>query len=358
MMIRSFGMALLLSVFSLVSMAPASAQTAAPVVRSFTVGQVAQLGPGTELIFRAIGSPGGTVLLAIDGVANQLGLVETSSGNYQGAYTISIRDRIAFDSKVKATLKLGTQQATAVLGQTLLTEAAHAKQVAANSPIPQISGFETRNTGALTGGHELTFIIVGTTGGAAQVSLDEGKTQIVLAEEKNGRYSGNYTVKSRDQFSDTTQVLATLSIADKTTRVAKNLAAGSVVPMALATPAPAPAPAAAVAVCEECGVVQAVNVVKVKGKPNFLGAIAGGVAGAALGNQVGKGDGKTAATVLGAVGGAVAGREVEKRVRSGNRYDVVVKLDNGSSKTVSFEADPGFKVGSKVKLSAETLVAQ
>jgi len=359
MMIRSFGMALLLSVFSLVSMAPASAQTAAPVIRSFTVGQVAQLGPGTELIFRAIGSPGGTVLLAIDGVANQLGLVETSSGNYQGAYTISIRDKIAFDSKVKATLKLGIQQATAVLGQTLLTEAAHAKQVAANSPIPQISGFETRNTGALTGGHELTFIIVGTTGGAAQVSLDEGKSQIVLAEEKNGRYSGNYTVKSRDQFSDTTQVLATLSIADKTTRVAKNLAAGSVVPMALATPALAPAPfAAAVAACEECGVVQAVNVVKVKGKPNFLGAIAGGVAGAALGNQVGKGDGKTAATVLGAVGGAVAGREVEKRVRSGNRYDVVVKLDNGSSKTVSFEADPGFKVGSKVKLSAETLVAQ
>ena len=168
MMIRSFGMALLLSVFSFVTMAPASAQTAAPVIRSFTVGQVAQLGPGTELIFRANGSPGGSVLLAIDGVANQLGLVETSSGNYQGAYTISIRDKIMYDSKARATLKIGSQQTTAVLGQTLLTEAAHAKQVAANSPNPQISGFETRNTGALTGGHELTFIIMGTAGGAAR----------------------------------------------------------------------------------------------------------------------------------------------------------------------------------------------
>jgi outer membrane lipoprotein SlyB len=356
MLIRSFGMALLLSIVSLVSVAPASAQTTAPVIRSFTVQQVPQLAPGTELIFKVSGSPGASVVLAIDGVASQLGLVETSSGNYQGAYTVSIRDRIVYDGKARATLKLGAQQTTAVLGQTLLTEAAHAQQVAAHSPIPQISGFETRNTGALTGGHELSFVIVGTGGGAAQVSLDDGKTQIPLVEEKNGRYSGHYTVKTRDQFSDTTQVLATLSIADKTTRVTKNLAAGSVVPTALAPIAPAAAPV--VAVCEECGVVQAVNVVKVKGKPNFLGAIAGGVAGAALGNQVGKGDGKTAATVLGAVGGAVAGREIEKRVRSDTHYDVVVKLDNGSSKTISFETDPGFKVGSKVRLSGESLVAQ
>lgn len=354
MMIRSYGMALLLSVFSLVPIAPAAAaETAAPVIRSFTVVQVPELAPGTELIFRANGSPGGTVQLAIDGVANQLGLVETSSGNYQGAYTISIRDKIAFDSKARATLKLGTQQTTAVLGQTLLTDAAHARQLGAISPAPQISRFETANTGALTGGHELTFVIVGTAGGAAQVSLDEGETQIALTPEKNGRYRGSYTVKSRDQFSDTTRVLASLTVGDKTTRVAKNLAGGSVVPTALAAPAPEVA-----AVCDACGVVQAVNVANVKGKPNFLGAIAGGVAGAALGNQVGKGDGKTAATVLGAVGGAVAGREVEKRVRSGTRYDVVVKLDDGSSRTVSFEADPGFKVGSKVRISGETLVAQ
>ena len=180
MMIRSFGMALLLSVFSLVAVAPASAQTKAPVIRSFTVQQVPELAPGTELIFRASGSPGGTVLLAIDGVASQLGLVETSSGNYEGAYTVSIRDRIVYDGKVRATLKLGTQQTTAVLGQTLLTEAAHAQQVAAHSPIPQISGFETRNTGALTGGHELSFVVVGTGGGSAQVSLDDGKTQVPL----------------------------------------------------------------------------------------------------------------------------------------------------------------------------------
>ena len=144
---------------------------------------------------------------------------------------------------------------------------------------------------------------------------------------------------------------ATLSIADKTTRVAKNLAAGSIVPTALAQPIPTPV----TAICEECGVVQAVNVVKVKGKPNFLGAIAAGVGGAALGNQVGKGSGNTAATILGAVGGAVAGREIEKNVKSGHRYDVLVKLDNGSSRTISYDNDPGVKSGAKVQFVADVL---
>jgi len=94
---------------------------------------------------------------------------------------------------------------------------------------------------------------------------------------------------------------------------------------------------------------------KTRGKPDYLGAIVGGVAGAALGNQVGKGDGRTAATVLGAVGGAVAGREIEKRVRSDVRYDVAVKLDNGSTRTISYEADPGVAIGAKVQFDGDTL---
>ena len=97
--------------------------------------------------------------------------------------------------------------------------------------------------------------------------------------------------------------------------------------------------------------------VKLKGKPNYVGAIADGVAGAALGNQVGKGDGNTAATVIGAVGGAVAGREIEKRVRTTTVYDVVVKMDDASTRTVRFEAQPAFQAGSKVKVTGDTLVA-
>ncbi len=345
-MLRTTRKILLLALFGLLALGGAAqAQTGGPVIRSFSVDQVPELAPGTELIFRVIGSAGGRLQLDIDGVANPLGLAETSAGTYAGAYTISIRDKVTPTSRVLATLRLDTRQTSVTLGQTLLTEAAHAKATAVLPVQPQISRIETRNTGALSGGHEISFIVNGTPGGSATVSLDGGKSTLPLAEERGGRYSGRYTIKSRDQFTDATQALFTLAMADKTTRAAKPLASGAVVPVALVEPPR----------CDACGVVVSVNQVKVKGKPNYLGAIAGGVAGAALGNQVGKGDGKTAATVLGAVGGAVAGREIEKRVRSGIRYDVAVKLDNGSTRSVSYEADPGLAVGAKVQFDGDTL---
>lgn len=345
MTIRSRWAGLLTALVCSFTMLAAQAQTN-PSIRSLTVDPVPQLTPGTELVFRANGTGNGTFSLRVDGVTNLIGLPETQTGVYEGAYTISIRDKIRFDSKVNATLKVGDRQTTVLLGQPLLTADAQAKAVMASNPVPAISRLETRNDGALSGGHELSFVVHGTPGAKTSVSMDGGKIIIPLVEDKVGQYTGSYTVKSRDQLNDLTQVSATLALGDRKATAVKVLAAGSVVPQAVVA-----------ALCEGCGVVQSVTKVKVKGKPNYLGAIAGGVAGAALGNQVGKGDGNTAATVIGAVGGAVAGREVEKRVRSNTAYDVVVKLNDASSKTVRFESDPGFKVGSKVKVSGDTLVA-
>jgi outer membrane lipoprotein SlyB len=341
---------LLMLVAGLLPAGAALAQTGAAVIRSLSVDQVAQLSPGTELIFRAAGSAGGQLVLDIDGLSNQLGLAEVSPGSYAGAYTISIRDKIPFDAKVRATLKVGSAQVSAMLGQTLLTPAEHARMVAATAPVPvvpQISRIETRTTGAYSGGHELSFIVDGTPGATAQVSLDGGRSQIALAEERSGRYTGRYTVKTSDQFSATTPVVVTLAAADKTVRAAKNLAPGATAQTAQAAP---PEPA-----CEACGVVVSVKKVKVKGQSNYIGAIAGGVGGAALGNQVGKGDGKTVATILGAVGGAFAGREIEKQVKSDYRYDVVVRLDNGSSRTLSYASDPGLASGAKVQVVGDAL---
>ncbi len=330
--------------------AQSSASSANPTIRSFTVDQVQRIDPGTELVFRAQGTARGTLTLVLDGVANPIGLPETRSGTYEGAYTVSIRDKIRYDSKALATLRVGERQTTAALGQSLLTAQAHAAVVASATPAPEIQRIETRNTGALSGGHELSFVVNGTAGGRASVSLDGGKTSIPLMEEKAGQYAGSYTVKTRDQFSDSTPVSVSLVLGAKHTSAVKPLAVGAVTVSAAAAPI-------GTAVCEACGVVTAVNKVKVKGKPNYIGAIAGGVAGAALGSQVGKGSGQKAATVVGALGGAVAGREIEKQVRAGTYFDVVVRLDNAAARTVRFETDPGFKVGSKVKLSGETLVS-
>lgn len=345
--IRSLWRAWMLALSCLVAAAPALAQ--APAITSLTVEQVAELVPGTELVFRANATANGVLRLKVDGVASLIELPQASPGAYEGAYTISIRDKVKADSTVTATLAVGNRQASAVMAQHLLTPEAHAKATAAASPAPVISRFETGNSGALAGGNEVNFTVNGTPGAKASVSLDRGKTQIALAEEKAGVYTGSYTIKTRDRLNDATQVRATLAMGERRATLVKPLLAGSA---AGTTSAVAVAPK-----CDTCGVVQSVTAVQVKGKPNYLGAIAGGVAGAALGNQVGKGDGNTAATVIGAVGGAVAGREIEKRVRAGTVYDVVVKMDDASTRTIRFTNQPVFTAGSKVKVSGDTLVA-
>ncbi|HEX6704333.1 MAG TPA: glycine zipper 2TM domain-containing protein [Albitalea sp.] len=107
------------------------------------------------------------------------------------------------------------------------------------------------------------------------------------------------------------------------------------------------------AVCATCGVVEGVREVQVKGKGTGLGAVAGGVAGGALGNQVGKGNGRTAMTVLGAIGGGLAGHEIEKRARSETVYEVKVRMEDGSLRTLTQKTAPA--PGSRVTVEGNTL---
>src|SRR5436190_154739 len=90
-----------------------------------------------------------------------------------------------------------------------------------------------------------------------------------------------------------------------------------------------------VAVCTQCGVIEGVREVQQKGTGTGLGAVGGAVVGGAVGNQIGKGSGRTAMTVLGAIGGGLAGNEVEKRVRSETVYEVRVRMDDGSVRTLT-----------------------
>jgi outer membrane lipoprotein SlyB len=100
-----------------------------------------------------------------------------------------------------------------------------------------------------------------------------------------------------------------------------------------------------------------VNVIQQQGEGSGLGAVAGGVAGALLGNQVGGGSGRKIATVAGAAGGAYAGHQIEKHVKTTKRYDVVVRMDDGSTRTFPYENEPAFRAGSKVKVVDGALVA-
>jgi outer membrane lipoprotein SlyB len=49
-------------------------------------------------------------------------------------------------------------------------------------------------------------------------------------------------------------------------------------------------------------------------------------------------------------GGAYAGHQVEKNVKSGRSYNVLVRMDDGSSRSFPFQTEPGFRQGDKVRV--------
>lgn len=115
-------------------------------------------------------------------------------------------------------------------------------------------------------------------------------------------------------------------------------------------------PAVAAARCTDCGVVDSVRAVEVKGEGSGLGAVAGGVVGGILGNQVGGGRGRTAMTVVGAGAGAYAGHEVEKTMKKKVSYEIRVRMDDNSYRSFQ-SAQPDVGVGQRVKVRDGQLVS-
>lgn len=124
-----------------------------------------------------------------------------------------------------------------------------------------------------------------------------------------------------------------------------------------AKPAARPAPVkVAAATCATCGVIEAVTPVEKKGEGTGVGAVGGAVIGGVLGNQVGGGSGKKAMTVIGAVGGGMAGHEIEKRQRATTVYQVKVRMDDGTTRTITQSTAP--TVGQKVTVDGATIKAR
>lgn len=123
------------------------------------------------------------------------------------------------------------------------------------------------------------------------------------------------------------------------------------------TPPPAPvvqaqveAPKAPVAV-GSLGIVESVREVSTPAaESNGVGPIAGGIAGAVIGNQFGNGMGRNVATVIGAGIGAFGGKEIEKRARATKHWEVAVRLDDGTTRTINSDAQPYWRGGERVRL--------
>lgn len=117
------------------------------------------------------------------------------------------------------------------------------------------------------------------------------------------------------------------------------------------------APTAAAPACASCGVIESIRVVEMKGEGSGLGAVTGGVVGGILGNQVGRGGGRTVMTVVGAGAGAYAGHEIEKNAKRSARYEIRVRMSDGSHRTFYQHSQPAFGPGQSVRVTERGLVA-
>ena len=320
---------------------------ATPRIEGFNVDEVRRLTPGAELNFGIYGTPGGLATLRIQGATRNLTLVETEAGLYEGAYTISSRDKIAARSPVTANLRVGNQVASAVLNESLQVGVGYHSTKAMPGPQPSIERFDVEPIADLSGGNDLRFTVFGTPGGKVDLAIKGVKGKVFLPEVSKGEYASTYTIRNRDRIKSNSVVTANLRVGERVTSVTLGKALQNVA---------APVPVRAARICNNCGTIEAINLVEVKGEGSYLGTIGGGVVGALLGSQIGDGNGRTAAQIAGAVGGAYAGHAIEGNVRKSNHYEVLVHLQNGATQTVSFAAEPGFRVGDSVKINDGVIV--
>ena len=95
--------------------------SALPVIETFDVDPVNRLLPGEQLFFNLHGTPAAKASIHIAGVKGKLVMQEVQSGAYEGSYTVTDRDRLAYDAVVTATLQLGGNEVSATLGRSLLS---------------------------------------------------------------------------------------------------------------------------------------------------------------------------------------------------------------------------------------------
>jgi len=103
----------------------------------------------------------------------------------------------------------------------------------------------------------------------------------------------------------------------------------------------------------QLAVVESVREVKEPGDAKGVGAVAGGVVGGVVGNKLGKGKGLV--TILGAAGGAFAGHQIEKHARATKHWEIAVRLDDGSQRTLSSDVQPVWHAGDRVRLVNDKL---
>lgn len=112
-------------------------------------------------------------------------------------------------------------------------------------------------------------------------------------------------------------------------------------PQAVEAPRPAVKPGVLATVVD-------VREVEVDGDAKGVGAVAGGLAGAVFGHNIGEHN--KVVTVLGAAGGALLGNQIEKKARATKRWDMTLRMDDGTTQVIQSEVQPYWNPGARVRL--------
>ncbi len=115
----------------------------------------------------------------------------------------------------------------------------------------------------------------------------------------------------------------------------------------------APQQVAAVPACATCGVIDGYSAVQVQGKNNGVGAVAGGVGGALIGSKIAGRNNHTLGGAIGAIGGGLLGNAIESHERTTTAYDVRVRMNDGTIRTVRQSHVP--TVGQRVNVEGNTI---
>jgi outer membrane lipoprotein SlyB len=104
------------------------------------------------------------------------------------------------------------------------------------------------------------------------------------------------------------------------------------------------------------GTVDRIEVIGKKDPNNIAGTVIGGIIGGLIGHQIGGGTGNTVATIAGAAGGAYAGNQVQSRKRLDHEtFRVTVRMDNGSTQTVTQENIMDLRTGDRVRVDGDNI---
>lgn len=114
-------------------------------------------------------------------------------------------------------------------------------------------------------------------------------------------------------------------------------------------------PAASRATCAQCGMVEGIREITREGESSGLGTVAGGLLGGILGRQLGD-DGSFFGMLLGMAGGAYAGNKFEQYRNKLTQYEVSVRMEDGTQRTLTYDSRPVWQVGERVRFDQSGLV--